>query len=192
MVKFLRIPALIIGLGLSQIAFGNVVSIEHSTHLDETTFELGDLSLLDSYEIITGVENGVTHFTHTYNFNIENGSLFAESFDGTASIKNKPGSMDVNVTNFKLYDSLDNLLQTSFQNTLNMEDLMGGSYYLLVKGVRTGNGKASLTPSYAIDLFLTSTRGIEAPIMPVPEPSEWSMMMIGLSLMGFVGRKRLR
>jgi opacity protein-like surface antigen len=85
----------------------------------------------------------------------------------------------INFTQAGLYDSLDNLLDTiTFDNAATFFSLGAGSYKLKLAG--TAASKAV----YSGNIFIEPTA--------VPEPASWSLMVVGLGLLGATMRRRQR
>ncbi len=136
-----------------------------------TTFST--LSLPYSGSWITEVTSTAGSFAHKYNFTTP-----ATSFGGVGgSAINYSYSIfstivSSNITNFalSLYDGTTNGLLSGPGTAFSFSNVPSGPYYILATGMSTG----TVNGSYAVSMNVS----------PIPEPEQWAMMLVGLTLVG--------
>lgn len=115
-------------------------------------------------------------FSDTFNFQL--GEL-SDVAAGVASLKLSFGNVtytDISGLNLEIFDASHISQGSGLDFTLASRP--AGSYYALVTGVGTG----VFGGGYA--------GGITVSAAPVPEPETWGMVLAGLGLLGYAGRRR--
>lgn len=134
-----------------------------------TVYDLGDLSSGNTF-----FGNNVSgSFTDTFTFSLLDNS---DTSIGATPLNLNFGRfsfLNINNLSLSLFDSGDTQLSTGLDFS---QSLVAGNYYLNVSGVATG---------YFGGLY---AGGIN--VTPVPEAKTYTMMLLGLGLIGFIARRR--
>jgi hypothetical protein len=128
-----------------------------------------------------GRNNKGNTFTDAFSFVVGAGNGFSAL---TSSISPTNGSDLMSLTGFKLYSSVGALIGSGTQEStgktdqwsLDLSALSAGTYTLKVSGSILTNSGASF--------------GGNINLVPVPEPETYAMMLAGLGLVGFIGRRK--
>lgn len=128
--------------------------------------------------LFTGGNAGNT-FSDRFDFNLSTGgNIVADLLSLSGNAKN-----GLDITGYALYGTsglITNGTQLSTgltdQWSLTSNALSAGSYYLLVTGSSMSNSAGKFYGSVAVS--------------PVPEPATYGMLIAGLGLIGFMGRRR--
>jgi hypothetical protein len=128
-----------------------------------------------------GRNNKGNTFSDAFSFVVGAGNGFSAL---TSSISPLVGADLMSLTDFKLYNSSGALAGSGVQNTsgkvdqwsLDLTALSAGTYTLKVSGIVLTNSAASF--------------GGNINLVPVPEPETYAMMLAGLGLVGFIGRRK--
>lgn len=144
-----------------------------------------DWGVHDALEVAS-VRTPIGSFSDTYLFSLTDAeSLFSTAVsnnltsalnitDGQVSLFKELGAVDAPVGNYAFND-----VTGSISHAFGILDL--GDYYYEV----TGTGVGSLGGFYTLSSTLL-------PVTPVPEADTLAMMLAGLGVMGFLGRRRTR
>jgi hypothetical protein len=128
--------------------------------------------------LFTGNNAGNT-FSDRFDFNLSTGgSIVADLLSMSGNANN-----GLDITGYALYGT-SGLIQNGTQLltgqtdswTLSSNVLAAGDYYLLVTGSSVSNSAGKFYGSVAVS--------------PVPEPATYGMLIAGLGLIGFMGRRR--
>jgi hypothetical protein len=128
--------------------------------------------------LFTGNNEGNT-FSDRFNFNLSSGgSIVADLLSLSGNERN-----GLDITGYSLYGT-SGLIQTGTQLSTGATDqwsltssvLGAGDYYLLVTGSSMSNSAGKFYGSVTVS--------------PVPEPATYGMLIAGLGLIGFMGRRR--
>lgn len=148
-----------------------------------------DIGTDPTSEFVYTVTHEPSSFNDVFTFNL---STLSDSITSAVSLDQPAfgGGFDYTITGgtFGLYSDTDGdgmngtlISSTAFGSTsasLMASNLEAGNYYWLVSGTAAGNVGG-------IYNFTTNTA-------PVPEPETYALMLAGLGLLGFVGKRRMR
>ena len=128
--------------------------------------------------LFTGNNSGNT-FSDRFDFNLASGgSIVADLLSMSGNANN-----GLDITGYALYGTSGLILNGNQLSTgqtdswsLTSNVLAAGDYYLLVTGSSVSNAAGKFYGSVAVS--------------PVPEPATYGMLLAGLGLIGFMGRRR--
>lgn len=150
-----------------------------------STFELGVLGT-PSFDLLGNSFGSVQHFNDCYNFTL-NSSASAEGIvlGGDASLRRDIDLGSITLTGGSLSHSLVDSTPTAFS----FNDLLAGTYQLIVSGNVTGKNGGFLgggLVGYGGVMFASPS----SVVAPIPEPKTYALLALGLIAMGWVVRRR--
>ena len=149
-----------------------------------------DMGANPTAEVAYTVTHEPSSFNDVFTFSLTTSSDSVTSAVSLEQPTIQPGGFDYFIANgsFGLYSDADGdgmggtlISSTTFagsSTSLRATNLAAGSYYFAVAGDATGN-------LGGIYNFTSNTA-------PVPEPETYALMLAGLGLLGFVGKRRMR
>ena len=148
------------------------------------TFNLGDMGPPGIRYFGNSSTSPQASFSDTFTFTLNAG---ADSF-GVLWDADLASRRDVSLTSLSLSGGgLSGTLTDNTPYAFTFENLLAGTYNLVVNGTVTGSTGGVLPSGYGG--ALVTLRSVAA---PVPEPESIAMMALGLGAVGFVARRRQR
>jgi hypothetical protein len=139
-------------------------------------------------------------FVDCYDFKLSASSSIEDGLVNVASVRNLLSGLDLDLTSVSLIGTgISSPIQgaTTFPlgiGTFSFDDLAAGSYELVVSGVVTGSPRRVFGVNVDVGVgyqfhFETAPSNVAT---PVPEPTTWALLALGLGALGLASRRHLR